>query len=54
MINQKNLLKLMSFFVKNLLKTLNAENPGIKDRMFTAIQRSDLKGWKINEEHELS
>ena len=41
-------------YVKNLLKTLNAENPGIKDRMFTAIQRSDLKGWKINEEHELS
>ena len=32
---------------------LNEENPGVKDRMFTAIQRSDLKGWNINEEHEL-
>ena len=40
-------------YVKQLLHKLNEENPGVKDRMFTAIQRSDLKGWNINEEHEL-
>ena len=32
-------------YVKQLLKTLNQENPGVKERMFTAIQRSDMKGW---------
>lgn len=35
-------------YVKNLLKTLNQENPGVKERMFTAIVNSDLKGWNIN------
>lgn len=32
-------------YAKNLLHTLNKENPGVKERMFTAIQRSSLSGW---------
>lgn len=32
-------------YVKNLLQTLNRENPGVKERMFTAIQNSDIGGW---------
>lgn len=32
-------------YVKNLLKTLNQENPGVKERMFTAIQNSKMDGW---------
>lgn len=32
-------------YVKNLLKQLNQENPGVKERMFTAIQSGNLKGW---------
>lgn len=34
-------------YVKNLLKQLNHENPGVKERMFTAIQNGNLKGWPI-------
>ncbi len=29
-------------YIKELLKKLNQENPGVKDRMFTAIQNSDI------------
>lgn len=32
-------------YVHNLLKQLNRENPGVKMRMFTAIQTGNLKGW---------
>lgn len=32
-------------YVKNLLKRLNQENPGVKERMFTAIQNSAMGGW---------
>lgn len=32
-------------YVKNLLRQLNQENPGVKERMFTAIQNGNLKGW---------
>ena len=32
-------------YVKNLLRQLNQENPGVKERMFTAIQSGNLKGW---------
>lgn len=32
-------------YVKNLLKQLNHENPGVKERMFTAIQTGNLNGW---------
>lgn len=34
-------------YVKNLLKQLNHENPGVKERMFTAIQSGNLKGWPV-------
>ena len=33
-------------YVKNLLKQLNKENPGVKSRIFTAIQNGNLKGWE--------
>ncbi len=33
-------------YVKQLLQQLNRENPGVKERMFTAIQTGNLKGWK--------
>lgn len=32
-------------YVKELLRRLNQENPGVKERMFTAIQNGNLKGW---------
>lgn len=32
-------------YVKKLLRQLNQENPGVKERMFTAIQNGNLKGW---------
>ena len=35
-------------YVKELLKQLNRENPGVKNRMFTAIT-NQLKGWSLYE-----
>lgn len=32
-------------YVKMLLRQLNLENPGVKERMFTAIQNGNMKGW---------
>ena len=32
-------------YIKNLLKQLTHENPGVKERMFTAIRTGNLKGW---------
>lgn len=32
-------------YVKNLLQALNQENPGVKERMFTAILNSGMRGW---------
>ena len=32
-------------YVKQLLKRLNQENPGVADRMFTAIRTGGLPGW---------
>lgn len=32
-------------YVKQLLRKLNSENPGVKERMFTAIQNGNMKGW---------
>lgn len=32
-------------YIKQLLRTLNLENPGVKERMFTAIKASHIKGW---------
>lgn len=33
-------------YVKNLLSQLNSENPGVKERMFSAIVNSTINGWK--------
>ncbi len=35
-------------YVKQLLTDINRDNPGVKDRMFTAIERSPLGGWQKN------
>lgn len=35
-------------YVKQLIRQLNQENPGVKDRMFTAVQRG-IPEWRINE-----
>ena len=35
-------------YIKNLLRQLNLENPGVKERMFTAIQSGNMKGWVRN------
>lgn len=35
-------------YVKQLLRQLNLENPGVKDRMFTAVQ-SGLSEWRVHE-----
>lgn len=32
-------------YIKQLLRKLNMENPGVKERMFTAIQNGNLQGW---------
>lgn len=32
-------------YTKQLLRQLNLENPGVKERMFTAIQTGNLQGW---------
>lgn len=37
-------------YAKDLVKQLNHENPGAKDRMFTAILNGNLKGWPIRME----
>ena len=34
-------------YAKELLQKLNYENPGVKERMFTAIQNGNLKGWPM-------
>ena len=34
-------------YVKNLLRQLNHEHPGVKERMFTAILNGNLKGWTL-------
>lgn len=34
-------------YIKNLLRNLNMENPGVKERMFTAIRNGNLKGWEL-------
>lgn len=32
-------------YVKNLIRDINLETPGVKERMFTAIRNSNVKGW---------
>ena len=34
-------------YVKDLLKEINRDNPGVKDRMFTSIKDSNINGWNI-------
>lgn len=41
-------------YVKKLLRQLNQENPGVKARMFTAIQNGTMKGWSEIGECKLS
>lgn len=35
-------------YVKNLLREINLETPGVKERMFTAIKNGAMKGWGEN------
>ena len=32
-------------YIKKLIKQLNAENPGVKKRLFHAIKNGNLEGW---------
>lgn len=32
-------------YAKQLIKTLNNDNPGLRERLFTAIREGDIKGW---------
>lgn len=34
-------------YVKNLVRQINQENPGAKNRMFTAILNGDIEGWNF-------
>jgi tRNA(Ile)-lysidine synthase TilS/MesJ len=36
-------------YAHNLLKDMIKDNPGVKNRMFTAITESNIKGWEKNE-----
>ncbi len=38
-------------YAKNLLRQLNLENPGVKNRMFTAVLNADLGGWPERKPH---
>lgn len=33
-------------YVKDLLKEINADAPGVRERIFTAVSNSDIKGWR--------
>ena len=35
-------------YVADLLDTLDKENPGLRKRIFTAVQHSKIKGWQID------
>ena len=35
-------------YAKDLLKSINEEAPGVRDRIFTAIQNSNIKGWNLD------
>lgn len=36
-------------YVKELIQGINQETPGVKERMFTAVQNGKLEGWEGNE-----
>ena len=35
-------------YIKNLVQKINLESPGVKGRIFTAIQRGKLDGWSLH------
>ena len=35
-------------YIKNLVREINLESPGVKERMFTAIQSGELDGWCLH------
>jgi tRNA(Ile)-lysidine synthase TilS/MesJ len=37
-------------YMKDLIKQLSSEHPGLKDRLFKAIEDSTIKGWQKNDE----
>lgn len=37
-------------YIKEMIRMINRENPGVKNRMFTAIRESSLDGWNPTEE----
>lgn len=37
-------------FVKNLIKSINTEAPGVKDRFFHAVTSGKIPGWPVKEE----
>lgn len=39
-------------YIKQLVRQLNLENPGVKERMFTAIRTGNLKGWVMSDGSE--
>lgn len=39
-------------YVKELIKSLNAENPGVRQRIFTAILDGNLEGWPIRNKRQ--
>ena len=40
-------------YVKDLIRNLNQENPGVKERFFRAIIDGDIKGWPERNERKL-
>ncbi len=36
-------------YVKKLIQGINQETPGVRERMFTAVQNGKLEGWELNE-----
>ena len=39
-------------YAKNLLRQINLENPGAKERMFSAIINGNIKGWPVKEQEK--
>jgi tRNA(Ile)-lysidine synthase TilS/MesJ len=37
-------------YVKNIIQEINLETPGVRNRMFTAIKESNIKGWESKEQ----
>lgn len=39
-------------YIKNLIKQLNEENPGVRERIFTAVVEGHLQGWPIRNKRQ--